>query len=206
MLQTVTRTGAARIVRRHPARLHVDEDIELWVVRESDAPALFALTDRSRESLRRWLPWVDGTRSVAGTRRFIRTARDRLRQNDGFQVVIRYRGELAGAMGYHYWDWTAGKTEIGYWLAPPFEGKGIMTRSCRALVDYAFLNLGLNRVEIRAAVGNTRSRAIPERLGFRQEGILREAERTPGGLVDEVVYALLRSEWEAARKGAPRSL
>ncbi len=178
----------------------MDDDIELRVLRDSDAAGLFSLVDASRESLRRWLPWVDETRGVADTGRFIAKSREQLGRNDGMQLAIRYRGELAGVIGYHYWDWTKGKTEIGYWLAASFERKGIMTRSCGALVDYAFDALGLNRVEIRTAVGNARSRAIPERLGFHQEGVLREGERTAEGLVDQTVYGLLRKERDAARR------
>ena len=71
-----------------------------------------------------------------------------------------------------------------------------MTRACRALVTHAFRELGLHRVEIRAAPGNRRSRAIPERLGFRQEGILRDAEWPYDHYVDLVVYAMLADEWE----------
>ncbi len=194
-----------RLIRRHPAKIRVDDEIELRAIHDSDAADLFALTDDGRGSLRRWLPWVDETRTVTDTKRFITKSREQLRRNDGMQLAIRYRGELAGVIGYHYWDWTTGKTEIGYWLAPRHERKGIMTRSCGALVDYAFESLGLNRVEIRAAVGNVRSRAIPERLGFHQEGILREGERTADGPADQVVYGLLRAERHTAVRG-PRRL
>jgi ribosomal-protein-serine acetyltransferase len=202
----VARKGSSRLVRRHPARIRVDEEIELRLLRERDASELFNLTDRNREYLRRWLPWVDATRSPKDTLTFIKTGLDQLTRNDGFQVGIWYRGQLAGALGYHYWNWPNRKTEIGYWLAASFQGKGVMTRACGALVDYAFGKLGLNRVEIRAAAGNTRSRAVPERLGFVLEGVLREAEWTVEGPDDQVVYGLLRKDWQAARKEGPRSL
>jgi ribosomal-protein-serine acetyltransferase len=68
-----------------------------------------------------------------------------------------------------------------------------MTRAVKALIDHAFGELGLHRVEIRAAAENRRSRAIPERLGFEQEGILREAERVGERYQDLVVYGLLAS-------------
>jgi ribosomal-protein-serine acetyltransferase len=68
----------------------------------------------------------------------------------------------------------------------------------RALVDHAFAGWGLNRVEIRAALENARSRAIPERLGFKKEGVLREAERLGERFVDHALYAVLASEWEHA--------
>ena len=191
------RTAAARIARRHPARIPIDEDIELRLLTKAHANMLFALTARNRDYLRRWLPWVDGTRSSTDTMRFIAEGRNQLRRNAGFHAGIWYCRELVGVIGYHYWNWTLGKTEIGYWLAASRQGKGIVTRSCRALVDYAFRNLGLNRIEIRTAVGNARSRAVAERLGFAQEGVLREAEYSSDGPVDQAAYGLLRKDWES---------
>ena len=186
---------SVRIRRRHPARFRADDEVEVRVLTLADAPALFALTDGNRAHLRRWLPWVDDTRSAKDTATFIRRGREQLRRDDGFQAGIWYRGELVGAIGYHTWNWVARRTEIGYWIAEPFQGKGIATRACRALVDYAFRGLGLGRVEIKAAAGNARSRAVAERLGFIQEGVLREAEYSSDGLVDQAVYGVLRGEW-----------
>jgi ribosomal-protein-serine acetyltransferase len=76
-----------------------------------------------------------------------------------------------------------------------------MTGAVRALVDHALRGWELNRVEIRAAPDNRRSRAIPERLGFRQEGVLRQAERVSDRYLDSVLYAMLAS----ARPPAPGS-
>lgn len=189
----------ARIVIRHPARIPVDGEVELRLLRKAHAEALFELTDRNRPYLRRWLPWVDDTRSAKDTAKFIRGGRDQLQQNDGFHAGIWYCGELVGVIGYHYWNWVGRKTEIGYWLAEPLQGKGIITRACRALLDYTFRILELNRVEIRTAASNARSRAVAERLGFLQEGVLREAEHPLEGPEDQIVYGLLRKDWESRR-------
>lgn len=70
-----------------------------------------------------------------------------------------------------------------------------MTEAARALVDHALFVWRLNRVEIRAAVGNERSRAIPERLGFRNEGTLRRVERVGDRYLDCVVYSVLAADW-----------
>jgi len=197
----MTRAGRTRvrIVRRHPARIPVDAEIELRVLTEAHATALFALTDSNRGHLRAWLPWVDGTRTARDTAKFIRGGRAQLRRNDGLQAGIWFCGELVGVVGFHYWNWAGRKTEIGYWLAEPLQGRGIMTRACRALVEYAFTNLGLDRVEIRTASGNGRSRGVGERLGFVQEGVLREAEYSADGPQDQIVYGLLRKEWKSRR-------
>ncbi|HEY7588866.1 MAG TPA: GNAT family protein [Thermoplasmata archaeon] len=195
----MAREKTARIVLRHPAAIQVDADIELRLLKERHASELFALVDRNREHLRRWLPWVEDTRTVRDTRRFIQQSVAQLRRDDGFQTGIWYQGRLVGVLGYHYWNRTSRKTEIGYWLSSDVEGRGIMTRACKALVDYAFAKLGMNRVEIRAAMPNLRSRAIPPRLGFVQEGVLREGEWVRDCFEDQVVYGLLRKDWESGQ-------
>jgi ribosomal-protein-serine acetyltransferase len=73
-----------------------------------------------------------------------------------------------------------------------------MTAAVRAYVDHAFSTWNLNRVMIQAAVENTRSRAIPERLGFREEGIMREVQRVGGRMLDDVIYGMLAADWPGA--------
>jgi ribosomal-protein-serine acetyltransferase len=84
---------------------------------------------------------------------------------------------------------------IGYWLSEHMRGRGVMSRAVRGLVDYGFGQLGLNRQVIAAATENQASRKVAERLGFRFEGIAREAEWIYGRKVDHAVYAMLASEW-----------
>ena len=118
--------------------------------------------------------------------------------NEGYSAQIVYRDRIAGQVGFNVFDWPNSKTEIGYWLGASFQGRGIMTRACRALLDHAFRELRFNRVEIKCAVGNLKSRAIPERLGFTEEGTLRQAERLHDRYVDLVVYGMLAAEWPRA--------
>lgn len=179
----------------------VDDEVELRVLDEGDADELFALADRNRLHLRAWLPWVDGTRSVHDVRSWLRTAGQQDLDGDGFQAGIRYLGVLAGVAGYHRIDWRRRQVALGYWLGREFEGRGIMTRSCRALVEHAFRGYRLDRVEIRAAAENHRSRAVAERLGFRREGFVHRAEWLYDHFVDHVVYGMSAEEW-AAREEA----
>ena len=89
----------------------------------------------------------------------------------------------------------AGEPGIGYWLAETHQGRGLVTTACRALVDHAFSAWTLNRVEVRAAVDNLRSRAVPERLGFTLEGTIRQAEWVNDRYVDHAVYGMLAADW-----------
>lgn len=178
----------------------VDAETELLLLDERQADELYALVDRHRAHLRQWLPWVDGTTSVQSSRVFIREALKQFADTQGFHAGIWEKGRLAGVIGFHKIDWANRRVMIGYWLAPPFQGRGIMTRACRAMVDHAFGHLKLNRVEIHCAVENLKSRAIPERLGFAQEGTLRQGEFLYDHYVDLVVYAMLSEDWARARE------
>ncbi len=173
----------------------VDDEIELRLLELEHAGAMHRLTEANRAYLRRWLPWAESETTLEQTEAFIRRSLQQFAEGNGFQAGIWYRQELAGAIGLHYVDRRHRRTEIGYWLAEPLQGRGIMTRACRAVVDHAFGPLGLHRVEIRCATGNHRSRAIPRRLGFREEGVLRQWAWVDGRFHDMVIYGLLAPEW-----------
>jgi ribosomal-protein-serine acetyltransferase len=100
---------------------------------------------------------------------------------------------------FHHLRTSQGTAEIGYWLAAGHQGKGLMTKACRALIDYGFGTLGLRRIAIQCATGNTRSQAIPERLGFTREGVLREVMIVNGSPIDHAVYAMLARDWALDR-------
>jgi len=170
------------------------DDAELRLLEEPHAYALYQLTDTNRSYLRQWLPWVDETNSVDDTRRFIRIATQQFASNQGYECGLWWHGELVGTIGNHRIDWRNGATSIGYWIGEAYQGHGLMTRAARALIAHAFDTLHLQRVEIRVATGNRRSRAIPERLGFREEGILRQVEWLYDHYVDHVVYGRLASD------------
>lgn len=175
----------------------VDDEIQLKLLEVQDAESLFSLIDTSRDYLREWLPWVDANVSVEQSREFIQLTLQQFASNRGFQAGIIYEGQLVGVIGFHQVNLEHSQVSIGYWLGDGFQGLGIMTRACRAMVDIAFTEYRLNRVEIRAGVGNRKSRAIAERLGFTEEGVCRQGERHAGGFIDHAIYGVLAGEWNS---------
>jgi ribosomal-protein-serine acetyltransferase len=161
---------------------------------EADAHPLYRLIAANRAHLAPWLPWAGG-QTLEGTIEYIRMVRRQEAANDGFQAAVLFENEIVGMVGFHSVNWPHGSTSIGYWLDEGHQGRGLMTRAVRTLVDHAFGAWDLHRVEIQAAVDNRRSRAIPERLGFREEGVRREAERIGERYNDLAVYAMLAPEW-----------
>ena len=174
----------------------INEHIELKLLERRDAEALFSVVDRDRVYLREWLPWVDKTLTASDYHAVIDMWLKQFADRQGFQAAILYDGDIVGMAGFHGIDSYNGKTSIGYWLSEGWQGKGIMTTVVRSLLHYAFEIENLNRVEIRASEANLKSRAIPERLGFKQEGIVRNGEYLYGGYADSVVYGLLKKEWQ----------
>jgi ribosomal-protein-serine acetyltransferase len=180
------------------ALFRLDDDHHLRLLEAADAEELHALIEANREELARWLPWA-ADQTFGGTRDFVRRTEAQVAGNDGFQTAIVCREKIAGVIGFLSVDWGNRSTSIGYWLAAEHQGKGVMTAAVRALTEHAITAWELNRVEIRAAPDNARSRAIPERLGFREEGILRAAERVQGRYLDNVVYSMLAEDWIGSR-------
>jgi ribosomal-protein-serine acetyltransferase len=171
-------------------RLEVADERWLCLLEESDARELHAVVEANRGHLAHWMPWAAG-QTLEDTLTFIKRTRAQLAGNDGFQTAIIEGGWIVGVVGFHGISWGHRSTSMGYWLADSAQGRGTMTRSVQALVDHALGTWRLHRVEIRAAVENTRSRAIPERLGFTQEGVARGVERIGDRYVDQVVYSIL---------------
>jgi len=173
---------------------HQLDSVGVRALASEDAPELQSLIEANREHLARWLPWAAG-QTLEGTERFLAEAEEQFARDDGFQAKIEPVGEIVGVAGFHSVDWVNRNTSLGYWLAADAQGRGTMTNVVGALLDHAFYEWELHRVEIHCAPENARSRAIPERLGFREEALLRETELVGGRYLDSVVYGLLRAEW-----------
>ena len=170
----------------------------LRLLEESDADELFAVIDANREHLGAWMPWVENEHKPEDVLPFIRATRKQVADNDGLQTaIVDPGGAIVGMVGFHRVDWLNRQTSIGYWLARDEQGRGTMTAAVRALVDHAFGTWKLNRVTIEAAVENARSRGVPERLGFREEGVLRQAGRVGDRVLDHVVYGMVAADWQA---------
>lgn len=176
-------------------RIPVDPTLDLVLLEPRHAGLLFALVDENRAHLRRWLPWVDATRGVGDSAAYIHATLGQFARSEALSVGIFSQGALAGIIGYHPIDWMNRRTSLGYWLAAPFQGRGLMTRAVRALTTHAFVALGLHRLEIRAGVENHRSRQVAERAGYKLEGVARGNEWMHDRFIDHAVYAVLATEW-----------
>jgi len=180
-----------------PQRTRSGEVFLLKPVEPAHVPALFALAKTNQERLGLWLPWIDATKSEADTAAFVEAAMKQNAERRGFHSGIWLEGALAGAVGMHPVDWEHRSISLGYWIGEEFEGRGLIRAAVARIVHHCFLDLKLERVEIRAGAENARSRAVAERLGFQLEGVLRHAQLVRGRFLDMAIYSLLASEFAA---------
>ncbi len=172
--------------------------VQVRPYRPEDAPAVWEAIEESRASLRPWLPWVDGLRSLDDVRAYTIRARARwlLREDLTVGVFERASGRFLGGSGLHRMDWGLRTFEVGYWLRRTAEGHGFMREAVRLLTRLAFETLGANRVEIRMDPRNGRSPKVAEGLGYVLEGQLRRCAPGPDGQpADRLVFALLPEEY-----------
>lgn len=176
-------------------RLVVDEGAHLELLEAHHTPDLSGLISANRSYLRRWLPWLDESIGAREARRWIDQVREEYANREAVNLGVWCGRVLAGVVGLDTLEWGSRKATLGYWLGQPFQGRGLCTRACRALLAHGFQALDLNRVELYCAPANARSRAVALRLGFTREGLLRQAEWLYDHYVDHELYALLAAEW-----------
>lgn len=174
-------------------KLHVDYNIYLKEIELADAAVIFQTIDNQREYLSEWLPFVEITQDISFTQNFIKSYLKSDRVDKTF--IILCDNEFVGLIGLKDTDTENFKTEIGYWLSEPYQHKGIITKSCKTILNYVFYDMDMHRIRITVATKNHKSQKVAERLGFTKEGIERDGELHTRGFVDLVVYGLLRDEF-----------
>lgn len=178
-------------------KIQVDDTISLEFLQACHAESLLNLVNSNRAYLRAWLPWVDHMHSIAHFTHYINETNTRATAHTDYGYAIIINDIMAGRIGLHHINQQNKMAEIGYWLDNGLQGKGIITKCCKALIKYAFTEMNLNRIEIKCAVANDKSRTIAEKLHFKQEGILQEAEWLNGKFIDLYLYALLKNDWDS---------
>ncbi|MEP7264294.1 MAG: GNAT family protein [Bacteroidota bacterium] len=173
----------------------INNNIVLQPLQENHAMPLSELVDRNRSHLRTWFAWVDRMSGADHFRNFIVASNQRAAEGSEISFMIIYKGELAGRIGIYFIDQQNKLGGIGYWLGKEFEGNGIVTSCIPVVLQIGFNQLGLNRIEIKCATTNLRSKAVPERLNFTFEGVIREGEFHIDHFNDLFIYSMLRKDW-----------
>lgn len=182
----------------------VNEEIQLRLLEERHAEEYFALIERNHDYLQEWIAVEAYEGSVELLRAYVKQRLLQFVEGSGYHLGIWYQEALVGLLDYRL-NGRNRSVELGYWLDAAMQGKGIVTQACRTMVRHAFEVHQMHKVVISCAIDNPRSRAVAERLGFVQEGILRQVVRLGDRYVDGVFYGLLVDEWRTRAELAQES-
>lgn len=178
-------------------KIPVNSQIHLELINDEHAPPIFEMVNQHRTYLREWLSFVDRMQTVDFAQHFVKGTMQRNQDGMEHAFVIYADGVMVGRIGIYKIDHQNKIGEIGYWVVEDYQGKGIVTASCQAIVKFGFEELGLNRLEIKCGTGNLKSQGIPKRLGFKMEGVLSEAEFLHGHYIDLNLYSLIKSDFDS---------
>lgn len=173
--------------------IEISETITLKRISLDDVHAIFNTINMERAYLRKWLPFVDNTLQESDTFEYVQ----QVIEENQIVYTIWDQNNFVGLIGFKNVDETNKKAEIAYWLSEATQGRGIVTLSVREMLVYAFEELDINKIQVKVAVGNERSRKVPERLGFTLEGIERDGELLiDDKFTDLAIYGLTKKDFK----------
>lgn len=176
--------------------IKIDDNLRIALINESHAKAIFEMVDQNRNHLREWLPFVDRMETIDFAKNFIKGTMQRNKDGNEYAFVIIDNEKVVGRIGVYKIDHQNKIGEIGYWLVENGQGKGIVTRACQTLIDFCFSELELNRIEIKCGTENHKSKTIPEKLHFTQEGVIRQGELINDKFIDLNLYSFIKADSE----------
>ena len=174
----------------------ISEGIIMRPFQDVDAEKVFMAIDTNRSILKRWLGWVDNIKTIEDSKKTVAQSINDFADGKSFRFGIFVENKYAGIVDLKDVNQKDKRASVGYWLGQEYQGKGIMTSALKQLLEFGFGTLDLNRIEIHVAPNNLKSRALPEKLGFKQEGQLRQFEWLYDHFEDHLVFSLLKIEWE----------
>lgn len=171
------------------------EDAELRPLEPWQAAEFLTHVEKARDNISPFIPWAEIITDEETARNFLSRYAERQAADQGRIYGIWLDGALVGGLLFRVFEASWGSCELGVWLSAEAEGRGLITRAGRILIDWALGVRGLNRVEWRCAVGNTRSAATAQRLDMVLEGTLRNAFPYRGAIHDLQVWSVTRDDW-----------
>ena len=168
----------------------------------ADAPLLKEAVDSSLDHLRPWMPWARSEpTSIDAKVELLRSFRGAYDTGSDFILGVfdESRERVLGGTGLHPRGGPR-SIEIGYWVRADATRQGIATRLCTLLMRTAFDWCGVERLDINVEPTNEASVAIPRRLGFHEDGLLRSRleDHDDQPLRDAMVFSMLREEYDAS--------
>lgn len=168
----------------------IDKEIKLALVHESFASRYTELVSEQLDYLSQWLAWPPHCQSEQDFKLFIQRSLHDYADGKSMTCAIVYKGEIVGNCSFNSINYDTLTVEVGYWLSQCHQGNGIMTRVVTSLIDIAFDELGMEKVQLAAAKDNAASRAVAERVGMALEGIITNKEKVSDRILDHAIYGI----------------
>lgn len=170
--------------------LKINDEIKLSLVQKSFAKIYVDLLKKDYDNLEQWLAWPPNCKTEQDFMKFIQMSLHDYADGKSMVCAILFNDKIVGNISFNSIDYKLKKVKIGYWLSSSAQGQGIITISSKKLIDIAFNELKMQKIEISVATKNRQSRAVCERLGMSLEGIIRNCENLNGRIVDHAIYSL----------------
>ncbi|MGI8348457.1 GNAT family N-acetyltransferase [Niallia circulans] len=179
-----------------PLRIETDRLILRAPHQAGDGDVVFHAIKDSFHELKQWLSLFQTIPTVDEIEIILRNAHIDFLKRESFRYLIFHKEtkEFIGTASLHGINWKIAKCEIGYWINTTYTGNGYMTEAVRALINHGFQQLKFSRIGIRCESTNVKSRSIPEKLGFKLEGTLRNDDLSADGsrLTDICIYSIIK--------------
>ncbi|MFF9194678.1 GNAT family N-acetyltransferase [Streptomyces sp. NPDC014779] len=182
-----------------------DDGAELTPLAPWQAEEFLAHIDRGREFIGAHVGLPDIVTDLDSARAHLTRYADKAARDAGYLYGIRVDGLLVGGVLFVHFDAANGTAEAGCWIEPGYAGRGLVTRACRAVIDWAVERRGIHRVEWQVSPLNTPSIAVARRLGMTKEGTLREDYPYRGRRNSTEIWSVLAPEWRAAKEATRAS-
>lgn len=182
------------ILNFEPFPVLTTERLELIKITENHMHSLFEVLSDPKVAEYDYFYPVENIEKV---KEFINRYTEEIESNSELTwgICLKENGELIGTCCLGNFDEKSQRSEIGYAIKQSEWNKGFTTEASRAIIDYGFLTLNLNRIEATITPGNDASVAVLQKLGFVKEGHVRERDFIKGQLVDGIIMGLLKSDW-----------
>lgn len=174
-------------------KLVINDDLYLSAPIDADKPALVQyLNDEDiyRNTLRIPKPYTE-----KDAEDFLNQCRERRKKygRNLSWIIRRNNGEAIGCIGFQLnYGIDSHRDELGYWMAKPYRGHGIMTKAIKRFCDYGFSYIGLIRIEAVVFENNKASERILQKNGFKHEGMMKKVYEKKGHYIDGQMYALVK--------------
>ncbi len=175
--------------------VELGKDLSLSILNETHSHELLNLIIKNQERLEPWFSWANELDSEKELKLLISQSKKNPEQKNIFDSGIWSEGKLIGIIGFSKMDLTNSKGSISYWIDKKYQGRGISSKAIELYMNYCFKELKLNKIEILCPEGNHRALQIPIKLGFEEEGRLRQETRVNGRFLDMVLFSMLAREW-----------